>query len=82
MWPSARARRVASSSSAGIGKKVGSKSPTVRLQMVAPLAFRPRISEAILRISEPMTPRARLDKPLSASSSGGKSGVIVIARGA
>ena len=65
-----RARRACpSSSSAGAGNCAGSKSPTVRLQISAPFAFRARISAAMRRISEPITPRAR--SPSDASTRAG-----------
>jgi hypothetical protein len=39
----------------------GSKSPTVRLQIVAPCSRSTRMSAAILRISEPTSPAAMVE---------------------
>jgi len=42
-------------SRSGIGNCLGSKSPTVRLQISRPPAMSPRMSPAIFRISEPIS---------------------------
>src|SRR5262245_5575780 len=63
-----------------MGKYAESKSPTVRLQMTAPLALSARIWAEILRISEPTMPRARDDTPASGSGSAENSGPISVMR--
>src|SRR5438874_101710 len=45
---------MAARSSAGMGNSLGAKSPTVRLQMVAPAVTLARISPAIFSISDPI----------------------------
>ena len=65
VWPAASAARIPSSSAVGAGNCAGSKSPTVRLQISAPLALSARIWAAMRKISDPTTPRARSDNDAS-----------------
>src|SRR5260221_5684790 len=54
---------IPSRSRSGMENSLGEKSPTVKLAILCPACCLRRISEAILRISEPIRPRAMVERP-------------------